>query len=218
MNGQDRKAALKKSAKKIVDAARKEGFVMAKLNITTEKALTLPPKRLGEMLEPGLEYTGFFRQKAPCCDDGAKRHICVNGTLPTLAAAKDKPELLRFLLDRGHDVNGASQAATEALLDGCPPYEHPQTSPPPHPGSFQTQLLREHLAALFLATQDNARLRALVERFCRGCTVDLSASSIQLYRIPVRKLASGLDGADAAVRRRARGGDESGGAAALAGL
>lgn len=96
---------------------------MAQLNTPVEQAFALSPEDLGALLEPGLEYTGTIRRTVPFCNRSGKivgeREVCVSGTLPTLAAAMDRPELLRLLLARGHDVNSASQTAVEALLEDC---------------------------------------------------------------------------------------------------
>lgn len=43
--------------------------------------------------------------------------IFVQGTLVMHAVAVNRPDVLRLLLERGHDVNGASPAAAEALLE-----------------------------------------------------------------------------------------------------
>lgn len=112
---------------------------MAQLSIPAEKALALPPQQLGELLEPGVEYTGIIYRKVPYRDERKKgrknRYIRVGGTLPTLAAALDKPEQLQFLLDRGHDVNSASQAAVEALVGDSALFNFLHPTPKVHPGA-----------------------------------------------------------------------------------
>lgn len=116
---------------------------MAQLSIPLEQALALPPEELGALLEPGLEYTGTIYRKVPLCGRHGRmkgnRYVRIDGTLPTLAAAMDKPELLRFLLDHGHDINSASQTAVEALLNDSSLHEGIPSSPTPfhlYPGLF----------------------------------------------------------------------------------
>lgn len=82
-----------------------------------KQALYCTPKlfrRVLEKCEPG-EYREQVRVKLP-----GGHSALVHGTILTLAAALDRPEHVRLLLEAGYDCNSAGMASAAAFAEGFP--------------------------------------------------------------------------------------------------